>query len=107
MITFPDCIIIGVTGQMGSGKSTVSGLFKEWGSQLIDADLVAHEFLEKPEVLSSLENQFDCKLIDLPAKIRRLKLSAIVFKNRDSLDSFYEIIKIPLIAELEKKNRKA
>ena len=64
MLVFSDRFVIGVTGQMGAGKSTVSGFFKEWGSLVVDADLVAHELIEKQEFLFSIENQFDCKLID-------------------------------------------
>lgn len=107
MLVFSDRFVIGVTGQMGAGKSTVSGFFKEWGSLVVDADLVAHELIEKPEFLFSIENQFDCKLIDDPADVRRSKLSSIVFENRDSLGLYYKIIKNPLIKLLTIKLEQA
>ena len=107
MLVFSDRFVIGVTGQMGAGKSTVSGFFKEWGSLVVDADLVAHELIEKPEFLFSIENQFDCKLINDPADVRRSKLSSIVFENRDSLELYYKIIKNPLIKLLTIKLEQA
>ena len=38
---------IGLTGGIGSGKSSVSKLFQEWGTYVFDADSVAKEVLEK------------------------------------------------------------
>ena len=107
MFISSDRFIIGVTGQMGAGKSTVSGFFKEWGSLVIDADLVAHELVDKPEVLFSIENQFGCKLNHDSAYIRRSKIAAVVFENRDSLDLYYKIIKNPLTKLLKKKIEQA
>ena len=39
---------IGLTGGIGSGKSSVSSLFNSWGVFIFDADLVAKEILDKP-----------------------------------------------------------
>ena len=45
---------IGVTGGIGSGKSTVCGLFAKWGAELVDADRVGHAALEEPDVKRAL-----------------------------------------------------
>ena len=39
-------VIVGLTGQTGAGKSTVSGVFVEQGFSLIDADRIAREVVE-------------------------------------------------------------
>ena len=103
----PIPIVIGVTGAMGSGKSTVSGFFEEWGSQLIDADLVAHELIEKPEVLSGIERRFGSEFISGTGKIRRSALADVVFNSRKSLDVYYGIIKEPLTILLGQKIEEA
>ncbi|MFH1640884.1 MAG: dephospho-CoA kinase, partial [Candidatus Omnitrophota bacterium] len=39
----PKKIILGVTGSFGSGKSTVSAIFRSFGARIIDADKISHE----------------------------------------------------------------
>ena len=41
--------VLGITGGIGAGKSTVSRLFQNFGADVIDADKIAHEILE-PQV---------------------------------------------------------
>ncbi|MEE3235231.1 MAG: dephospho-CoA kinase [Candidatus Latescibacterota bacterium] len=103
MVSSFDGIVIGVTGAMGSGKSTVSGFLKEWGSQLVDADLVAHEIIEKPQISSEIERQFGSGLVSVTGKIRRSELGARVFNNHSSLKIYYDIIKDPLTILLNKR----
>ena len=55
--------IVGLTGGIGSGKSTIANLFIELGVPIVDADIVAREVVEKAhrcllKLLSTLENQF-------------------------------------------------
>ncbi len=49
---------IGVTGSIGSGKSTVCRLFAEWGATVIDADRVAHLALGESDVRARLLERF-------------------------------------------------
>ena len=49
--------VIGLTGQTGAGKSTVSGIFVRAGFQLLDADCIAHEVMEPGR--PCLEELFD------------------------------------------------
>jgi len=44
---------VGLTGGIGSGKSSVSTLFNTWGSYIFDADLIAKEILNKNETAQS------------------------------------------------------
>lgn len=55
---------IGVTGSIGSGKSTVCRLFAEWGAMVIDADRVAHSALEEPDVQSRVVTRFGDDLLN-------------------------------------------
>tara|TARA_B100001250_G_scaffold300075_2_gene261723 strand:- start:1561 stop:2169 length:609 start_codon:yes stop_codon:yes gene_type:complete len=107
MVSSSEPLVIGVTGAMGSGKSTVSGFFEEWGSQLVDADLVAHEFIQKPEILSGIERRFGAGFIQNTGEIRRSALADVVFNSRKSLDVYYGIIKEPLTILLGQKIEEA
>ena len=107
MVSSSEPLVIGVTGAMGSGKSTVSGFFQEWGSQLVDADLVAHEFIQKPEILSGIERRFGAEFIQNTGEIRRSALADVVFNSRKSLEVYYGIIKEPLTILLGQKIEEA
>ena len=55
--------IVGLTGGIGSGKSTIANLFVELGVPIVDADIVAREVVEKArryllKLLSTLVNRF-------------------------------------------------
>ena len=55
-------MVIGVTGNIGSGKTTVANIFKELGAKVIEADKIGHLLLEKKQVkrklVPSFGNQF-------------------------------------------------
>lgn len=55
----PNKLTIGLTGGIGSGKSTVAALFHEYGIAVIDADMIAREIVEKgSEALLAIEAHF-------------------------------------------------
>ncbi|MDD4873521.1 MAG: dephospho-CoA kinase [Dehalococcoidales bacterium] len=78
--------IIGLTGGIGSGKSTVAAYFSELGATIIDADKIGHEVLETDEeVQRQLIDAFGKRILSPDGKIDRRKLAGIVFGNRESL----------------------
>ncbi|MBI4563944.1 MAG: dephospho-CoA kinase [Planctomycetes bacterium] len=46
--------IVGLVGGIGSGKSTVAAIFKKYGARVVDADVLAHRALDRPEVRRAL-----------------------------------------------------
>ena len=79
--------IIGVTGNSGSGKSTVSQILKSFGGYLIDADKIAHEvvFNDKEIYVDLIKNFGTDILKDDSLELDRKKLGDIVFRNRKKL----------------------
>ncbi|MFC1953115.1 dephospho-CoA kinase [Chloroflexota bacterium] len=77
--------IIGLTGGIGSGKSTVSQYLAELGAIIIDADKVGHEALRTMEVKQEIVTAFGRGVLALDGEIDRQKLGGIVFNNPESL----------------------
>ena len=47
-------LVVGVTGIMGAGKTTVARVFEEMGATLVDADAMGKAMLEEPEIRDAL-----------------------------------------------------
>lgn len=79
--------IIGVTGPIGSGKSTVSGiLHDEWKAKVIDADQIAREVVRKGEkALSEMVDYFGPEILDEKGELIRSKLAEMVFGNEEKV----------------------
>ncbi len=74
--------VIGLTGGIGVGKSTVSSYLKEKGYHIIDADLIAHQLTEKgSKTLEELAEHFGNSIINDDGSLNRKKLGEITFKN--------------------------
>jgi len=74
-------LIIGLTGGIGSGKSTVSGFFSELGIEIIDADLVARQVVEKGQPsLLKIEQHFGSEVLK-KGDLNRPFLRQLIFKN--------------------------
>ena len=88
---------VGLTGGIGSGKSTVSEYLKELGLKVIDADIVSREVLNiYPEVLQNIKKQFGEEYFDEQGNLERRKFGNYLFKNKNKLLQYEEII-IPLV----------
>jgi dephospho-CoA kinase len=82
---------IGVTGNIGSGKSTVAKLFVEKGAALIDADALARGATNDPDVLEQIANQLGTHLI-INSQLDRAKTAALVFNNPEARQTLNNII---------------
>lgn len=71
--------VIGLTGGIGSGKSTVSGYLKELGASVIDADIIGHRVLEDNQVKNELRASFGRRILDESGQVNRKKLGNLVF----------------------------
>ena len=72
-------LVIGVTGGIGSGKSSVARLLAECNGIVVDADQIAHEALRQPELLGRVVAQFGTTVIGPDGAIDRKRLGKIVF----------------------------
>jgi len=94
--------VIGLTGGIGSGKSTVSQFLAELGAIIIDADKIGHEvFKPGTEAWREVVSAFGKRVRADDGAIDRKKLSAIVFDNPEARVKLNEIMH-PLIYEVVK-----
>jgi dephospho-CoA kinase len=88
---------IGLTGNIGSGKSTVAKIFKILGIPVYHSDIEAKKFLTDKTVMRELTNRFGTEIVT-ESKIDNKKLASIVFKENDSLIFLNNLIH-PLVKE--------
>ncbi|WP_455822788.1 dephospho-CoA kinase [Clostridium butyricum] len=92
-------IKIGLTGGIGTGKSTVSKILSAEGFRIIDADLVSRDFLEKnPRILDIIRTQFGSGFFDWRGEFRRKEFGNHIFRFPKQRIK-YEGIIIPYIKE--------
>jgi len=78
-------LIIGVTGGIGSGKSTVSRILYDLGAKVIDVDRIAREVTDREEVMKKLKEVFGAGIETGNGKLDRNKLADLVFGRPDEL----------------------
>lgn len=84
-------IKVGLTGNIGSGKSTVAKVFETIGVPVFHADMEAKKFLSEPDVIDELSGLFGKEILN-GQLINRKKLASIVFNDKKSLDTLNSII---------------
>lgn len=88
---------IGLTGGIGTGKSTVSKLFKDYGIPIIDADIISREVLKKyHEILEDIKNTFNDGFFDENGELKRREFGNYIFKFPNERIAYENII-IPYI----------
>ena len=101
-------MIIGLTGQSGSGKSLAADFFKKKGFYIMDFDKISREICEKgTPCLKELTEHFGDDIIDAEGNLKRKELGDIVFKNPQKLDALNSITRKYILekAELIKKEK--
>lgn len=117
-------LVVGLTGGIGSGKTSVSDLFEELGVPVIDADIVAREVVEPGEpALEEITNSFGTEVLTRDGHLDRRQLREQIFKNEAArktletilhprirqrmrekltqLDTAYAIFSVPLLIETQ------
>ncbi len=90
-------IKIGLTGGIGSGKSTVTKMLLEKNIPVVDVDIISREVLELyPETLEEIKDTFGEVFIDEKGKLKRRELGNHIFKSSE-LRKKLENILIPHI----------
>ncbi|HEX7010738.1 MAG TPA: dephospho-CoA kinase [Phycisphaeraceae bacterium] len=78
--------IIGLIGAPGSGKSLVARQLAQLGCAVIDADALARDVLEEPQVIQQIADWWGPQVLDASGRVDRQALGRVVFNNRAELD---------------------
>jgi dephospho-CoA kinase len=77
-------LIIGLTGGIASGKSTVSNMFKDLGIPVVDADVIAKETVQKGRpAYKEIVRVFGEDILGADLQLDRVKLGAIIFQSEE------------------------
>jgi dephospho-CoA kinase len=97
-------ILVGLTGGIGSGKSTVSSLLAERGAVIVDADVITRE-LQQPgqPVLAAIVERFGPGVLTDGGALDRSALAAIVFADADALADLNRIVHPAVGAEIARR----
>jgi len=86
-------LTIGITGGIGSGKSTVCKVFSVLGVPVFQADSVARKLQdEEPQIVQPLISLFGPEIYPTQGSLDRKKLASIVFANKELLEQVNNIV---------------
>jgi dephospho-CoA kinase len=92
-LTLPDQYLIGLTGNIATGKSTVAAMLAELGATVIDADKIVHQVMRRGnEVYDNIVAAFGPSVIGADGEIGRDRLGRIVFSDPLQLRRLEEIV---------------
>ena len=96
-------VVIGVTGGVGTGKSTVAGMFKRLGAVVLDADAIAHRVME-PRRLAwrEIAKTFGERMLNDDQTINRRRLASLVFSDEPSRRRLDAIIHPRVMREIRR-----
>ena len=84
--------IIAIIGGIAAGKTTVAKEFAKLGGKVIDADEIAHQVLDLPDIKKKAHILFGPLIFDTNGKINRKKLAKIVFSDADKLNALNKLV---------------
>ncbi len=109
-------LLIGITGNIGTGKSTVAHMLAELGADVIDADEVAHQVIRQgtpayeqivekfgPEILAAGEENGERRMENGGVEIDRRRLGVIVFDDPEALAQLEAIVHPATLEEVERR----
>lgn len=94
---------VGLTGGLGSGKSTVAAMLRERGLQVLEADAIARELMQPGQpVFRAIAQHFGPSVVRADGTLDRARLAALSF-GQGRLQELTRIVHPPVIAEQERR----
>jgi dephospho-CoA kinase len=103
LITF---MFIGVTGQIGAGKTTAAKILASFGAVVIDADAIGHQVVEQSARLrQKLVKRFGKEILTGTQRISRKQLAKLAFADDDARQDLNRLVHPYLLKELRSQMR--
>lgn len=97
-------MVIGLTGGIASGKSTISSILKEFGASIVDADLIGRSVVQKGEkAYNEIVQCFGDGILMPNGEINRKKLGHMVFSDHIKLEKLNSITHPEIINRIKEK----
>lgn len=85
--------VVGITGCMGCGKSSVAKLLEQRGYRRLDSDeIVRSDLLGRPDVIADVRRRFGEGVIDAEGRVHRARLAARVFADDADLQALEDLV---------------
>lgn len=99
----PGLFVIGLTGNIATGKSVVAAMLDGLGAEVIDADALAHEVMKAGTATwQRVVDEFGSAILQQDGEIDRARLGAYVFADSEALERLEAIVHPAVIAETER-----
>lgn len=99
--------VLGITGGVATGKSTVSKILRRYGGYLISADEIAHKIiLPGKKVYKKIIQQFGKEILNKNLTINRRKLGDIIFKKKQLRKILEKVTHPEIIAKIKKETKR-
>ncbi|MBM7620548.1 dephospho-CoA kinase [Bacillus tianshenii] len=99
-------MIIGLTGGIASGKSTVAAMLKEYGLPIVDADVVARQVVEVgEETYNKLVSVFGEEILQEDKSLDRVKLGKLIFENKEKRERLNSIMHPSIRNRMKEESR--
>ncbi|MBI0390625.1 dephospho-CoA kinase [Thermoactinomyces sp. CICC 24226] len=100
-------MLVGLTGSIATGKSTVSEMFRRKGAEIIDADQIAREVVEPgTEGLERIAREFGPGILDDEGKLNRERLGARIFHNPAEREKLNRLLHPLIVDSMRDKTEK-
>lgn len=97
-------LVVGLTGLIGSGKSTAADLFAALDVPVIDTDIIARELtVANGLAISSLADAFGLQIINIDGSLNRARLREIVFNDHNQRIILEQILHPMILKELQQR----
>ncbi len=93
--------VIGITGGIASGKSTVAKMLRSLGASVINADNICHQLINTEEIKNKISKKWGNNIQDKDGKINRRALGKIVFADKGKLLALNKIIHPKVIKRIK------
>jgi dephospho-CoA kinase len=91
-------LLVGLTGNYGTGKSIVLSQFEKLGAITLDSDKIVESLLSEEEVINKIKGLLGNQVFDEDGNLMKKKVADLIFKN-DILKSYLEDLLHPLVFE--------
>ena len=100
-----NCMVVGLTGSIGTGKSLVAGMFRRHGAFVIDADKVAHQLYLSDKLRKALAKKFGKTILTRGGSIDRAMLTNAAFRSKAATAALARITHPVIISAIKNRIR--